>query len=106
MNKIKNEIKKGETMTNKEISRDGSFKRQRALFSRQFGTEEGALPVEKNRYRLIWAKPCPWSHRAVIVLKILGLLKMTAIFQLIKLICLQIQYPNSKNQKNGTKNKL
>ena len=73
MNKIKNEIKKGVTMKNKELSRDGSFKRQGALFSRQFGAEEGALPVEKNRYRLIWAKPCPWSHRAVIVRKILGL---------------------------------
>lgn len=58
---------------NKEVSHDGSFKRQKALFSRNFGTNEESLPVEKGRYRLIWAKPCPWSHRAVIVRKILGL---------------------------------
>lgn len=57
----------------REMNPDGSFKRQRALFSAQFGTEEGQLPIEKDRYRLIWAKPCPWSHRAVIARNLLGL---------------------------------
>ena len=57
----------------REIKSDGSFNRQKALFSTPFGSRSGELPVEKNRYRLIWAKPCPWSHRAVIVRKILGL---------------------------------
>src|SRR5699024_1618103 len=56
-----------------EIKSDGSFDRQKALFSTPFGSRPGELPVEKNRYRLIWAKPCPWSHRAVIVRSILGL---------------------------------
>src|SRR5690625_5184443 len=58
---------------NDEIKADGSFKRQKSLFSTRFGKNPGELPVEKNRYRLIWAAPCPWSHRAVIVRKILGL---------------------------------
>jgi len=57
----------------KEIQSDGSFERQKALFSIPFGMEEGQLPVEKERYRLIWSAPCPWSHRAVIVRKLLGL---------------------------------
>lgn len=57
----------------KEISTDGSFKRQKALFSKKFGPNAGDLPIEKNRYHLIWAAPCPWSHRAVIARKILGL---------------------------------
>src|SRR5699024_5904737 len=57
----------------KEINPDGSFNRQKALFSAEFGTEAGQLSVEKNRYHLIWAAPCPWSHRAVIARKILGL---------------------------------
>lgn len=57
----------------KEISADGSFKRQKALFSTPFGTDQEELPIEKNRYRLIWAAPCPWSHRAVIARRILGL---------------------------------
>jgi len=57
----------------KEIKSDGSFSRQKALFSIPFGSNPGELPIEKDRYRLIWAKPCPWSHRAVIVRKILGL---------------------------------
>ncbi len=56
-----------------ELKADGSFKRQRALFSRRFGDGEGALPVEEDRYRLIWAAPCPWSHRVSIVRRILGL---------------------------------
>src|SRR5690625_223558 len=58
---------------NDELTADGSFKRQQSLFSTRFGKNPGELPVEKNRYRLIWAAPCPWSHRAVIVRKILGL---------------------------------
>ncbi|QUW23561.1 glutathione S-transferase C-terminal domain-containing protein [Sporosarcina sp. Marseille-Q4063] len=58
---------------NQEIKADGSFNRQKSLFSTSFGTKPGELPVEKNRYRLIWSAPCPWSHRVVIVRKILGL---------------------------------
>src|SRR5690625_2895515 len=57
----------------KEIKSDGSFQRQKALFSTPSGIEERELPVEKNRYRLIWSAPCPWSHRAVIVRHLLGL---------------------------------
>lgn len=55
----------------KEISQDGSFARQDNEFSRSFG--EGELAVESGKYRLIWAAPCPWSHRAVIVRQLLGL---------------------------------
>jgi len=58
---------------NKEIKADGSFNRQKMLFSTPFGNESGELPVEKDQYRLIWSAPCPWSHRVVIVRKILGL---------------------------------
>lgn len=56
-----------------EIKKDGSFERQNVLFSTPFGSKEGELPIEKDRYRLIWAAPCPWSHRAVIVRNLLGL---------------------------------
>lgn len=59
--------------TGKEIKADGSFNRQKKLFSTRFGEEPGQLPVAEGRYRLIWAAPCPWSHRAVIVRKLLGL---------------------------------
>lgn len=57
----------------KEIKADGSFNRQKSSFSTPFGTKSGELLVERNRYRLIWSPPCPWSHRAVIVREILGL---------------------------------
>lgn len=63
----------------KEIKADGSFNRQKKLFSTRFGNEAGQLPVEEGRYRLIWAAPCPWSHRAVIVRKLLGLDKVISL---------------------------
>lgn len=63
----------------KEINKDGSFARQENEFRRPFGQEEGNLQVQPGKYRLIWAAPCPWSHRAVIVLKLLGLEEVISI---------------------------
>nr|WP_035665028.1 glutathione S-transferase C-terminal domain-containing protein [Halalkalibacter akibai] len=59
-------------MTN-EFKKDGSFNRQINRFTTPFGNQLGDLPVEKNRYRLLWSPACPWAHRSVIVRKILGL---------------------------------
>lgn len=59
--------------TPKEITPDGSFKRQTNRFTTPFGEQPGELPVEANRYRLLWSPACPWAHRAVIVRKVLGL---------------------------------
>lgn len=56
-----------------EIKSDGTFKRQASLFSKRFGTRDDELPVESDRYRLIWSAACPWSHRATIARKLLGL---------------------------------
>ncbi|SFJ25947.1 putative glutathione S-transferase [Halobacillus dabanensis] len=53
-----------------EISKDGSFKRQTNRFTAPFGEE---LPIDTEKYRLIWSPACPWAHRAVIVRRILGL---------------------------------
>ncbi|KPV45382.1 glutathione S-transferase family protein [Alicyclobacillus ferrooxydans] len=56
-----------------EISQDGAFKRQLNRFVTRFGDEEGELPIEAGRYRLIWSAACPWAHRSVIVRRVLGL---------------------------------
>ncbi len=56
-----------------EISKDGSFKRQTNRFTTPFGNGPGDLPVEANRYRLLWSPACPWAHRSVIVRRVLGL---------------------------------
>lgn len=56
-----------------EISSDGAFVRQKNRFATPFGQGENELPVEADRYRLLWAPVCPWAHRAVIVRRILGL---------------------------------
>lgn len=57
----------------KEITKDGAFNRQKNRFTTPFGDQSGELPVEAGRYRLLWAKICPWAHRAVIVRELLGL---------------------------------
>lgn len=57
----------------KEISTSGAFVRQKKRFTTPFGNGKDELPVEKGRYRLIWAAICPWAHRSVIARRILGL---------------------------------
>lgn len=56
-----------------EISGTGAFVRQENRFVTPFGSGAGELPVEAGRYRLIWAGVCPWAHRQLIVLRLLGL---------------------------------
>jgi putative glutathione S-transferase len=56
-----------------EIAENGAFVRQENHFITPFGNEEGQLPVEANRYRLIWTPLCPWATRQVIAFKLLGL---------------------------------
>ena len=62
-----------EKFIKEEVQQDGTFKRQKNRFTTPFGTEEGTLPVEAGRYRLIWSPACPWAHRSVIVRRLLGL---------------------------------
>ncbi|GHT87490.1 hypothetical protein AGMMS49960_10030 [Betaproteobacteria bacterium] len=57
----------------KETAADGSFIRQPVRFATPFGHGEGKLPVERGRYRLIVSKACPWAHRQLIALRLLGL---------------------------------
>ena len=59
--------------TGKEVDKSGKFVRQKNRFDTPFGEEEGQLPVEAGRYRLLWAPVCPWAHRSVIVRRLLGL---------------------------------
>lgn len=42
-------------------------------FNVPFGPGKDELPVETNRYRLLWTRFCPWAHLQIIVLKLLGL---------------------------------
>jgi putative glutathione S-transferase len=57
----------------REIKADGSFNRQKNRFTTPFGDNEGELPIEEGRYRLLWSAVCPWAHRSVIVRRLLGL---------------------------------
>jgi putative glutathione S-transferase len=60
-------------VTSGEITATGKFERQKNRFTTPFGKGEGDLPVEANRYRILWAPVCPWAHRTIIVRKLLGL---------------------------------
>ena len=57
----------------KEIDKSGKFNRQQNHFTTPFGDQPGMLPVESGRYRLLWAAVCPWAHRSIIAIKLLGL---------------------------------
>ncbi len=57
----------------KEIDKNGKFVRQHNHFTTPFGDQAGMLPVEAGRYRLLWAAVCPWAHRSIIAIKLLGL---------------------------------
>ncbi|MFP3153057.1 glutathione S-transferase C-terminal domain-containing protein [Lachnospiraceae bacterium ZAX-1] len=57
----------------KEIDKKGKFIRQDNQFVTPFGEKEGELPIEANRYRILWAPVCPWAHRSIIVRSVLGL---------------------------------
>ena len=71
----KNEqIERKDTLkTATEFKKDGSFNRQTNRFTTPFGEQPGELPVDANRYRLLWSAACPWAHRSVIVRRVLGL---------------------------------
>ncbi|MEI4770267.1 glutathione S-transferase C-terminal domain-containing protein [Psychrobacillus sp. FJAT-51614] len=56
-----------------EVDKTGKFIRQKNQFATPFGDQPGDLPVEAERYRLLWAAVCPWAHRSVIVRSVLGL---------------------------------
>ncbi|MDQ4084757.1 MAG: glutathione S-transferase C-terminal domain-containing protein [Actinomycetota bacterium] len=64
----------GKAQFQAESGRDGEFVRQPNRFTDRV-TDDGSSgwPVEPGRYRLVWCGACPWSHRARIVLGLLGL---------------------------------
>ena len=58
----------------KQINRDtGKIEQRKFVFDKLFGEGEDQLPVEADRYRLIWMPGCPHSNKAVITLRLLGL---------------------------------
>lgn len=56
-----------------EIDERGAFIRQPNAFIKPFGSKEGDLKAETDRYGIYWAHGCHWSNRPVIVRDILGL---------------------------------
>lgn len=62
-----------------EINEEGAFVRQKNRFDTPFGEEEGQLPIEAGRYRLLWSPICPWAHRSIIVRELLGLQEVISV---------------------------
>lgn len=56
-----------------QIQADGEIKTRKFVFDKKFGDGEDELPVEADRYRLIWMPGCPHAHKVVITRKLLGL---------------------------------
>ena len=57
----------------------GKIDQRKFVFDRLFGEGEDRLPVEADRYRLIWMPGCPHSNKAVITLRLLGLDRVISI---------------------------
>ena len=54
-------------------SKTGVVETRKYIFDRHFGEGEDKIPVVPDRYRLIWMAGCPYSNKAVITLRLLGL---------------------------------
>lgn len=59
--------------------RTGKVDERKFVFHRHFGDGPEELPVEADRYRLIWMPGCPHSNKAVITLRLLGLDRVISI---------------------------
>ena len=57
----------------------GKVEGRKFVFDKLFGDGEDKLPVEADRYRLIWMPGCPHSNKAVITLRLLGLDRVISI---------------------------
>ena len=63
-----------------QINKDsGKIEDRKFVFDKHFGDGPEDLPVETDRYRLIWMPGCPHSNKAVITLRLLGLDKVISI---------------------------
>lgn len=64
----------------KQINKStGVVENRKFVFDKLFGEGEDKLPVEADKYRLIWMPGCPHSNKAVITLRLLGLDRVISI---------------------------
>ncbi|MCR5468328.1 MAG: glutathione S-transferase C-terminal domain-containing protein [Lachnospiraceae bacterium] len=64
----------------RQINKDtGEVENRKFVFDKLFGEGEDKLPVEADKYRLIWMPGCPHSNKAVITLRLLGLDRVISI---------------------------
>ena len=59
--------------------KSGKVEDRAFVFNAHFGDGENDLPVEADRYRLIWMPGCPHSNKAVITARLLGLDRVISI---------------------------
>jgi glutathionyl-hydroquinone reductase len=57
----------------REGSDDGSFRRQESRFRQWVAADSDRFAVEAGRYHLYVSRACPWAHRTLIGLSLMGL---------------------------------
>ena len=62
-----------QTFSHQINRKTGKIEDRDFVFNRHFGEGKENLPVEADRYRLIWTPLCPWATRSMIVRQLLGL---------------------------------
>ena len=70
---VKNGTKPRPDIQQGEIDENGFWVRQPNLLIRPFGSGEGDLKADADRYIIYWNPGCNWSQRPVIVRELLGL---------------------------------
>lgn len=68
-----------QTFSHQINRKTGKIEDRDFVFNRHFGEGKENLPVEADRYRLIWMPGCPHSNKAVITLRLLGLDRVISI---------------------------
>ncbi|MGN1023418.1 MAG: glutathione S-transferase C-terminal domain-containing protein, partial [Lachnospiraceae bacterium] len=68
-----------QTFSHQINKKTGKIEDREFVFHKHFGDAPGDLPVEADRYRLIWMPGCPHSNKAVITLRLLGLDRVISI---------------------------
>lgn len=56
-----------------QVDDNGRIKQIEYLFTKKFGDSDDLLPIEKDRYRIVWMPGCPYANKTVITWKLLGL---------------------------------
>ncbi len=64
-----------------QTDKTGKIQQMDYLFTKKFGSGKDELPIEADRYRIVWMPGCPYANKTVLTWKLLGLDKVISLAQ-------------------------